>query len=619
MRVGLNAEPLFQRIPTGVGVYALALCRGLVEIGHADDLVLFHADHDEAPSEVDALPVDRVGFTLSRDRLYDAWMADRRPAPQSITGDLDVVHSTGPAIPPSGGVRPRRDRARPRPDPLRRPLSRAGPGPSTSGRPHRRRRSGPHHRPVPLHRPRRRGVLRRRTGTDPGRAPRRRLRRPRRATRWATPASAGSGGGSPSPTSCGSAPRSSARTSSPSSTPSPTWPPATRTVPRPPRPQRLAGRRGGGGPAASRAPRPDDRQRGVACPATSWPPSTPGPSVFVYPSLYEGFGMPVLEAMACGTPVVTSNISALPETAGDAALLVDPLDDLALAEAISRIIEDPSWPRTSPDGARSGPGPSPGARPPAAPGPSTKKPVPPPPLKRPPAGRRSSSTTTPGPPLVACVASVLAQDRRPELVVVDNASTDGSLDGAPAGPSRRAGRAVGRQPGLRPGRQPRHRRHRRPGGGRPQPRHRAGPRRGRRPGGPLRRRSGPRRRRAPPPQPRRHRLPVGPADPQRWSTPSATASCSSSGGTTRSPAATGRRAPTRPGPGTSTGCRGRPSGSAGRPSTPSAGGTSATSCTSRTSTSAGGSGGPAGGWPTSPDRYRRAPPRGQHRRPSRTG
>jgi glycosyltransferase involved in cell wall biosynthesis len=65
-------------------------------------------------------------------------------------------------------------------------------------------------------------------------------------------------------------------------------------------------------------------------------------AVFVYPSLYEGFGMPVLEAMACGTPVVTSNISALPETAGDAALLVDPLDDEALAECISRIIDDPT-------------------------------------------------------------------------------------------------------------------------------------------------------------------------------------------------------------------------------------------------------------------------------------
>src|SRR5215210_3135765 len=104
MRVGLNAEPLFQRIPTGVGVYALALCRGLVEIGHADDLALFHAAHDEVPPEVAELPIARVAFTLSRDRLYDAWMADRRPAPQTIADDLDVVHSTGPAIPPAGGA-----------------------------------------------------------------------------------------------------------------------------------------------------------------------------------------------------------------------------------------------------------------------------------------------------------------------------------------------------------------------------------------------------------------------------------------------------------------------------------------------------------------------------------
>ena len=45
-----------------------------------------------------------------------------------------------------------------------------------------------------------------------------------------------------------------------------------------------------------------------------------------YPSLYEGIGFPVLEAMACGTPVVTSNVSSMPEVAGDAALLVDPYD-----------------------------------------------------------------------------------------------------------------------------------------------------------------------------------------------------------------------------------------------------------------------------------------------------
>jgi glycosyltransferase involved in cell wall biosynthesis len=52
---------------------------------------------------------------------------------------------------------------------------------------------------------------------------------------------------------------------------------------------------------------------------------------FIYPSIYEGFGMPILEAMACGTPVITSNCSSMPEVAGDAALLVDPLDVQDLA------------------------------------------------------------------------------------------------------------------------------------------------------------------------------------------------------------------------------------------------------------------------------------------------
>jgi glycosyltransferase involved in cell wall biosynthesis len=56
--------------------------------------------------------------------------------------------------------------------------------------------------------------------------------------------------------------------------------------------------------------------------------------IFAFPSLDEGFGMPVLEAMAAGTPVITSNRSALPEVAGDAALLVDPEDTAALAAAL---------------------------------------------------------------------------------------------------------------------------------------------------------------------------------------------------------------------------------------------------------------------------------------------
>jgi glycosyltransferase involved in cell wall biosynthesis len=62
--------------------------------------------------------------------------------------------------------------------------------------------------------------------------------------------------------------------------------------------------------------------------------------LFVFPSLYEGFGMPVLEAMACGAPVVTSNSTALAEVAGDAAVLVDPQDARALGEAMIRALED---------------------------------------------------------------------------------------------------------------------------------------------------------------------------------------------------------------------------------------------------------------------------------------
>ena len=63
-------------------------------------------------------------------------------------------------------------------------------------------------------------------------------------------------------------------------------------------------------------------------------------SVFVFPSLYEGFGLPPLEAMASGTPVVTSNVSSLPEVAGDAAVLVDPLDTVDIKNGIKRVLTD---------------------------------------------------------------------------------------------------------------------------------------------------------------------------------------------------------------------------------------------------------------------------------------
>ena len=63
-------------------------------------------------------------------------------------------------------------------------------------------------------------------------------------------------------------------------------------------------------------------------------------SVFCYPSLYEGFGLPILEGMSCGAPVITSRVASMPEVAGDAACLIDPTSEQELAQALERILTD---------------------------------------------------------------------------------------------------------------------------------------------------------------------------------------------------------------------------------------------------------------------------------------
>lgn len=77
-----------------------------------------------------------------------------------------------------------------------------------------------------------------------------------------------------------------------------------------------------------------------AVPEEKLPSLYRGAEALIFPSLYEGFGLPALEAMACGIPVLTSNVSALPETAGDAALLIDPTSVEQIASSIRRIVTD---------------------------------------------------------------------------------------------------------------------------------------------------------------------------------------------------------------------------------------------------------------------------------------
>jgi len=78
-------------------------------------------------------------------------------------------------------------------------------------------------------------------------------------------------------------------------------------------------------------------------PQSDLPALYSGSICFVYPSYFEGFGLPPLEAMKCGAPVIAGNRTSLPEVVGDAGILVDPYDVNAIAAAIERLIDDPDY------------------------------------------------------------------------------------------------------------------------------------------------------------------------------------------------------------------------------------------------------------------------------------
>lgn len=78
-------------------------------------------------------------------------------------------------------------------------------------------------------------------------------------------------------------------------------------------------------------------------PVEEMPVLLSGAEALVFPSFYEGFGLPLVEAMACGCPIITSNISSLPEVAGDAGILVDPYNTQQIADAMGKVLTDPDF------------------------------------------------------------------------------------------------------------------------------------------------------------------------------------------------------------------------------------------------------------------------------------
>jgi glycosyltransferase involved in cell wall biosynthesis len=327
VRVGINAEPMLRTVPTGVGVYTLALCQAFAESGRAGDIVLFHSARDEAlPADVEALGMATGALPLDRDSLYRAWGAHRHPVPQAAVGSLDVVHAPGPAVPPPGKARlvaTIHD------------LGFARHTPSTATRVHHE------------------GVRHAR----------------REAVRIICPSSSTARdvvelleiepdrvrvvphGVNLAPVEPAAADKVLAQLGV--TRPYVFW--VGTREPRKNLPAVLA---------AFAAMRRRDVQLVLAGPdrylgdldtspniaeriTTTGPLPRPAlaalysrAAAFLYPSHYEGFGLPVLEAMAAGAPVVAANASSLPECAGDAGVLCDPDDREAMGGALDRLLDD---------------------------------------------------------------------------------------------------------------------------------------------------------------------------------------------------------------------------------------------------------------------------------------
>jgi len=338
MKAGINAESLFQRVATGAGVYTLALCDAMATLGHTDDLVLFHAAHAIVPAAVDALPLRRCELPLERDALYASWTEARRPAPQTVCGPLDVVHAPGPVLPPGGAAAvvatvhdlaplrfpdryPRAARLT-----LKRGLRFAAreadriicPSRSTAdevqellGVEADRLRVVPHGVAMPV--------------TDA-----------EEARRFV----AGRGITEPYVLWIGTQEerKNVIAVLDAFERVSRTDPEITLVV---------HGPQGwlGAEMADGLRRRQLDRRTLVSEGGLTRPELAAlyaRARVFLFPSIYEGFGLPVLEAMACGAPVITSDRSAMPESAGDAATLVDPDDHDALGDALAALLGDPT-------------------------------------------------------------------------------------------------------------------------------------------------------------------------------------------------------------------------------------------------------------------------------------